>query len=798
MRSTALLEGSNNSDSLIISWLTNFKFQFLVAILALGLILFYDVANYVFLPYDGLEISSRMDGRVVIVDLNSPADKAGIKVEDRILAIDHLPLDPLIRRPLFRAWISPGDELVYDVQRGNQVINIPVRMGSRFDNWNSLIPTVGAQFLALVFWGMGVLLSLFVKIKDVRSRLVGLCWFLAGVAMAAGESGMEAEIWGSDLTMETAWCLLGLTMIAAHLYFPEVAFSSRVRKRILGAFALIAVSLAVINAVQILVLKPQLLSLNQFGISTNDILSGFFALSILFSIGLLLYNRFREVNPDVKRQTGIILWGMILGFTPFLGFTLIPILLLGSTSGYIDGRITILFLVLLPLAYFYVINQRRLLRVDFVINQFVVFFIQSLLVLLLSFTVLAAVAVVFNLPRELPLAGGLIFLLLFWPSLRIQSTVHERVDRVLYGSHYDFSTVTASLSSRLAQALDRETLTQLLTQILAGQMGIKRTALFITTADRLVLQGEDRWEVSVSIADELCQHLLKRRIPVRAQHLWASLPVSVTESWQKFEWAQLFAPIIFKDELLGILILGTRTSGDLFSDQDVRIIAAVAQQGALASANVQLIEELHGINQQLVRADETHRKKLAIDLHDMVLQDLYFIKQGMMMNHPNSELLAEMDEVILHLRQTIEAQRPTLLDSGIALALQHLVEDVRPFAGQSRPMITWQMNVKSDLSLDEEQATSIYRIAQEALTNAIRHASASQIRVALEKEDGGPLILRVEDDGKGITDIKSKNLLIEQHFGFKNMEERASMIHGILKINSQPELGTCIKLEVAL
>jgi len=198
---------------------------------------------------------------------------------------------------------------------------------------------------------------------------------------------------------------------------------------------------------------------------------------------LLVRNRFLSTDHDVRRQTGIVIWGTVIGFDPFFVLTLLPRLLFGIDAEYVNGIYSILFLVALPLAYAYVIYQRRLLHVDFIINRVVVFLVLALLVLSLYILILGIVALTFDLPVECPLVGGVLAMLLSLPAVSLHKTVQQHVNRTLYGFHYDFSSVTSRFSSRLAQAADRDTLVALLSQDLARQMGIRRTALFLAEGD---------------------------------------------------------------------------------------------------------------------------------------------------------------------------------------------------------------------------------------------------------------------------------------------------------------------------
>ena len=215
---------------------------------------------------------------------------------------------------------------------------------------------------------------------------------------------------------------------------------------------------------------------------------------------------------------------------------------------------------------------------------------------------------------------------------------------------------------------DRETLFDLLTKDLSTQMGIQQSALFLVDGKNLVLQPADVESNTIPLDDEICQFLLEARNPVRDQNLWRSITEMNWQCWQNYEWGVLFVPMVFEGKLQGILILGQRVTADLFSESDMQIIATIAYQGALAYANVQLVETLRGLTQRLVRTDEDQRRKIARDLHDTVLQDLFFVRQQLPADQ--TELTGHISNIIDQLRQTIKTQRTTLLDQGLELALE--------------------------------------------------------------------------------------------------------------------------------
>jgi len=181
---------------------------------------------------------------------------------------------------------------------------------------------------------------------------------------------------------------------------------------------------------------------------------------------------------------------------------------------------------------------------------------------------------------------------------------------------------------------------------------------------------------------------------------------------------------------------------------------------------------------------------VANELHDGVLQVLFFFKQKL--DPEDVELTDHLDKIIELIRHTIKAQRPSLLDRGLPLALQDLVDDMVELAGADGPSISWQHDVEN-LHITDEKATSIYRIASEAIINALKHANAKHIRVMLSQRDD-VLVLHVQDDGSGMADVQT----VPEHYGLAWMDERAMMIGARLRIDANPGEGTRVILEVKL
>ena len=148
-----------------------------------------------------------------------------------------------------------------------------------------------------------------------------------------------------------------------------------------------------------------------------------------------------------------------------------------------------------------------------------------------------------------------------------------------------------------------------------------------------------------------------------------------------------------------------------------------------------------------------------------------------------------MDESIQAVRRISTELRPGILDDlGLVAAIEWAGEDF-----QARTGTTCGLDLPQEaLAVDPAQATAIFRIFQETLTNVARHADASKVDVRLAREDGD-LTLEVHDDGKGIPEDKLK---IRESLGILGMRERAMLLGGELTISSPPGTGTTVRVRI--
>lgn len=154
------------------------------------------------------------------------------------------------------------------------------------------------------------------------------------------------------------------------------------------------------------------------------------------------------------------------------------------------------------------------------------------------------------------------------------------------------------------------------------------------------------------------------------------------------------------------------------------------------------------------------------------------------------DLLGLAQETIVQVREISECLRPGLLDHfGLVTALRVALKE---FAGRTGIVVTMSPD-ELELHLSQSQATGVYRICQEALTNISRHAQASEVTISLEKSEKW-LTVEVRDNGRGIQVLTPTGKSI----GLVSMAERAHELGGSLEICSEQGNGTRLLLRVPL
>ncbi|MFQ5880667.1 MAG: response regulator, partial [Dehalococcoidia bacterium] len=277
----------------------------------------------------------------------------------------------------------------------------------------------------------------------------------------------------------------------------------------------------------------------------------------------------------------------------------------------------------------------------------------------------------------------------------------------------------------------------------------------------------------------------------------------------------LGVPIMSEGRVFGNLYLTEKLGAEEFSEEDEVLATSLASQAALAIENARLYESvakererLQGLAGRLLDTQEEERRRVAYDIHDglgqlitaagMHLEAFRGDRTQVEANEVEEELGKGsrcLQDAIAEMRRIVSELRPSLLeDLGLTEAARHYLEEMGSRMG-------WQVQFQEEISglrLEPVVETALFRIVQEALANAGKHAKAERVRISLNKEDD-QLVLEIRDWGAGF-DVE--RVLAQsargEHVGLLSMRERAQLVGATCSIKSAVGQGTTVTVRVPL
>ena len=261
----------------------------------------------------------------------------------------------------------------------------------------------------------------------------------------------------------------------------------------------------------------------------------------------------------------------------------------------------------------------------------------------------------------------------------------------------------------------------------------------------------------------------------------------------KFPWqTAAIVRLLHRGEAVGLLTALYR-EGEMPYATETTFLAALADQAATVAANARLVAAARE------KGTLEERQRLARELHDSVSQSLFGIQVRAQvarerLDQGSAGIAQPLDDVLrmaeasqAEMRALIFELRPESLETeGLVAALNRQIEAVRGRHGFAAPTIA---SAEPELPIEVKQA--LYRIAQEALWNTVKHARARRVDVRLQP-DGDSVVLEIADDGVGFDPDGS----FPGHLGLRSMHERAAEAGGSLEVFSARGRGTRVVVRV--
>ncbi len=512
----------------------------------------------------------------------------------------------------------------------------------------------------------------------------------------------------------------------------------------------------------------------------------------------LIASLLRRQTRDERRLLAVLALGTVAGITPFLLCTLLPSIV--GRSPLVPAQVSILPIALLPLSFGYALLRYHLFDTTVRVRRVLARLGCGLVLSGATMLLMRLVADWRALPLARgPLAVGGVGLGLFVAVVALPLTWRQ-LDRLLFADVYDERRTLHELTAGLATGRDPQQIGSRLCERLAQAMATHFVAILTPTHPARPLL----------VASAPLQSALVRALVDGATTVAADNPLA--PGLDATDPGALWVPLRTGGLLYGLLAVGPKRNDEPFSRTDRHLLYTIAGTAAAALHGAELTEQLRRragqlshLNHQLTGAHEQERRALARDLHDGPLQRLTLVAHLLdtpeMTAASGSIIHQQSLAAIAELRNLCHTLRTSVLDDlGLADALEALVEEARP---QTTATLSFSADAMGGVvGVRAGTDSALYRVAQEALTNCLRHAEATAIAVQLTVVGAPPcrrLRLSIVDRGRGfVAPADVLSLIPSGHYGLAGMAERVQGLGGQLTVQSTAGVGTRVVAEVPL
>lgn len=542
----------------------------------------------------------------------SPAEEAGLRVGDRIVAVNGRRLETM--KPFDEVWFrsQPGDSVELTVSRSGQPDPLTLRGIFRAAKPQSsegglarasALEVVDSYPVVFLVVGLPVL---FLRVDDPSVWLLAL---LFGGFIAVPEPMSFAPLHPPLQAFAMAYrsTFLGLFASLFYLFFAVFPTRSPLDRRWpmlkWAAFALAACVIVPGLSVGHIAAPAAFVNLVGAGIASKAAVSYIYLFVVLGLISLIANSR-RSSAPEASRKTRVIMWGTMMGVVP-IAAEKAAVDFAGYQPPFWLDTIMVVVSLLFPLSFAYAVVKHRVLEIPVLLKRSARYVLvqRGFIVLLL---VVAACAIVFftriftklfGMASNVGMAASAVFgIVMVWVSAPIVRRGTERIDRAFFRSAYDARVILQDLAEKARTVNDRRDLAALIERHINEALHPKSLAVYIAAgegslvAERgAVLPELQTIPSTLPLLSELVDHGKSWDVPPPADN------DSVEKSPLAAMTPECLVPILGRDgRLVGLLVLGQRLSEEPYSREDKHLLDSVASQAGISLESIRLAEEMVG------------------------------------------------------------------------------------------------------------------------------------------------------------------------------------------------------------
>ncbi|HEY3058565.1 MAG TPA: ATP-binding protein [Chloroflexota bacterium] len=682
--------------------------------------------------------ATRHEDELVIswVQPGSWAWDSGVRVGDVLRAVDNRAIEPADEPAL----VDSADSVVLEKADGTQLEVSSDMWPEYMVRDNTVIYTVTAALF------VGLSCVVFVLAADLVAASLLLALSVAVASMFEATFAQPSGVAWSFTLVVLAVIVLGASTLLFFLAFPIGRLGSR-----WGRWTM-RICIA-INALLVMVT----LWVETFDSSTYTLLKPVtflvVTIELLAAIALVVIAlvRWSPERRSARRALGIVAIGATAALAPLCVLSLAPYVLGGSYI--VPAYTTIISIGLLPVSLGIAILSRQFLGIERLLRRGLVG-----LLLWLGLVVLYAAglqALTNQLPDQMRAMGGTAYMAFAVTSFPLlQGRVRRTVERLLFRDVYDYRATMQRVGNEIVH--------------MSGVDAIAESALS---------------ELGATLDLTWAGILLRASgAPTVQRFTWGAAPAELDDA------GGYMTPLVAEGARVGVLIVGPKRHDVELLAEDEALIGSMAPVIATALDHALLVcrleaqvialesreRDLENLSARLMCVQEEERRRLAFELHDDPLQRAVLLKRKLADLERASADMAPWreaaEDIVVALRAICSGLRPPMLDDlGLPAAAEWLVGNQR---GRSELEISLEVSTFDGEPfgrLEPELELALYRVAQEALNNTLKHANATRAGIWLTR-DAAVIRLRVADDGQGLS--ASSNEASPTSLGLLGMRER--------------------------
>jgi len=533
---------------------------------------------------------------------------------------------------------------------------------------------------------------------------------------------------------------------------------------------------------------------------------------LLLGVALLVRAWATARDRAARRGLRIIGAGTIVSILPFVALYLLPTLL--GQPAPVGAEQTTLALAILPASFTYAILRYHALHAP-LLQRWLVHGLLWACLLALYVAAASTLQTLLNAALPAPDRGLAVtmalVLLVGVPFQWLRDKLERSLDRLIFRDAYDYRAALQGLSRDLSLAGNLGVPDASFARALRTLMNLDFALLLVRDPQGVLSVREADGEGDAGNRPAVLPEIVAAAGDAQTGPRVSSIVSPVHGGPAEVELVALRT----HGEVVGYLCLGPKAHAEPFRDTDRDLLATLSGHLAAIVRNEQLVDDLRGqvgllraqkaaldaLNERLHRAQEEERARIAADIHDEPLQTAQHLQHQLAADgrhgSPTARYSALTDALIAQLRAVCMAVRPTALDElGLAAALETLALDLGAHTGV--PIVLDADPELAELALPPAIEIVLYRAAQEAVNNALRHARAYNLRITLRRH-GDTVRLRVADDGVGfVAPTHLDGLVAAGHLGLAGLRQRVQRVGGRFSVASAPTRGTVVQVEFSI